>query len=371
MKNKFGYIHKKSKNNYTTLNIVYNIGSAYENENTYGISHLMEHLITKSVDKYQERFINDCIEFNAYTSMTHVVVYFKGLDSKLTPEFKNELVNCILNDYNKISVEEFENEKKIVTQEIYDAYEDNLTAHYYNILYGYFGISVPTGMIDCVNNYSFEESRKYAYEFFKHPARIVEFSKVPTNFDNIDYNTSIFDVKKPKFKKTNKYIIKPTDNNKVYFYGISKKIVSKKDYPYLTIGLSILSDGLQSPFYQEFREKNGLCYSIILDTLMIHNNGIVSFEACTTKENIEEFNKVFEKMNNDIKSYLNKERFENIINLYKTRLEVRKCFICEDIDNVIKNEDLTMPKKLDNITYEKVVEVTCDYFGKNMFLEQR
>ena len=89
---KAGHVFKKNKLGLTSLNIVFPTGCAYEKPGRRGISHLMEHLITKSVDKYMDRFTNDCIDFNASTSQNYVVVYFRGLEDKLPSDFKKELV---------------------------------------------------------------------------------------------------------------------------------------------------------------------------------------------------------------------------------------------------------------------------------------
>lgn len=371
MANKFGYVYKKSRLKLTSLNIVYNIGSAFEKPGMRGISHLMEHLITKAVDKYEDRFLNDCIEFNAYTSLNHVVVYFRGLDSKLTPDFKQELVNAILYNFNEITQEQFDTEKMIVTQEILDEYENPDDGHFANILYGYYNVTDPAGVPEDVANFTLKEARKLAKDFFSKPARIVEVGPTSTTFKKIKYNTEIAPTNVPKFKKTKNIIKNVAAGDKVCMFGLSKKILKKSDYPYLIIGLNMLSDGLQSPLYQEISEKRGLSYFVGADKTMFGQAGIVDVFVCTTPEKLDELISVFTKIKNNIKKYLTKDRFKIIINLIKTKREIEKCLPYKGVSDLITPEDLRLPKNLDKIEFKKVVEVTEKYFGENMVIETR
>lgn len=371
MANKFGYIFKKSRVKLTSLNIVFNSGAAYESKGTNGISHLMEHLITKAVDIYQDRFLNDCIEFNAYTTHNHVVVYFKGLESKLTPEFKQELVGKILNGFADVTPEMFETERDIVYQEILDGFEDALEGNWMNIVHGYYNVTETLGTIDDVGTFTYKDAKKLAKSFYTRPARIVEVASKPTQFKKIKYNEEVNPVAIPKFKKTIKIVKNVATGDKVCVYGFSKRIINKADYPYLVVSLSMLSDGLSSPLYQEVREKRGLTYYIGASPEMYATKGIAAIFTATTKDKADQVVEVLTKMSNNIKKYLTKERYNVIINLLKTKREIEKCMPIKNISDLIAPEDLRLPKNLDKLSFNKIIEVTEKYFGSNMLFEVR
>ena len=59
--------------------IVYNGVVVNENEGTYGISHLIEHLVCKNLDdEFTESLEKNGITWNAYTTPNNVVFYIKG-----------------------------------------------------------------------------------------------------------------------------------------------------------------------------------------------------------------------------------------------------------------------------------------------------
>jgi predicted Zn-dependent peptidase len=89
--------------------IVYKGSTNLEKPGWRGLSHLMEHLVCKSVDHLQEDFDRDGLIFNAYTSRNEIVFYLTGLDSRVN-KWKETLINLLLNF--QITNEEFENERK-------------------------------------------------------------------------------------------------------------------------------------------------------------------------------------------------------------------------------------------------------------------
>ena len=102
---KTGYFFVKNIQNkkLTSLNIIYHIGSAYEARGRRGVAHLMEHMITKCIDKYTSRFTRDCVTFNAVTTSNYIKVYFTGLKEKLPADFKQQLVKEILHSFDNLT----------------------------------------------------------------------------------------------------------------------------------------------------------------------------------------------------------------------------------------------------------------------------
>mgnify|MGYP004449723907 CR=1 FL=1 len=202
-----GHIYKKSKLKLTSLSIVFPTGSIYDKEGKRGIYHLMEHLITKPLDKYQDLFTANCIEFNAMTSINYGIVYFNGLDSKLTPELKKEVVNCLLNNFNEVTEEQFNIEKQIVSQEIMDVYNDTFNGNLMNIFYSHYNVHDPAGIPDEVNSITFDEVKELARVVFNKPLRIVEIGPSKTEFNNITYNSVLPEPIRVNYKKTKKEVL--------------------------------------------------------------------------------------------------------------------------------------------------------------------
>ena len=361
---KAGHVFKKSKIGLTSLNIVFPTGAAYEKPGRRGISHLMEHLITKGVDKYMDRFTNDCIDFNASTSQNYVVVYFRGLEDKLPADFKQELVRAILNDYVNITEKEFENEKKIVMQELLDTYEDPNDGHYTNLIYNYFGVHDPTGIPEDIEAFTYADMLQVAREQYTKPLRIVEVGKDKTDFSNIEYLDTLPEPVTLKFRDRKQEILPVTDSEKVNVFVFSKHPVIKTEYPLALIGMQMLCEGLNSPFCQEIREKRGLSYFVIGDIHLITKNGILYMNACTDKEHQKELEDIFREMCKDITKYLTRERYEIIINQIKTMFRMKKCLRWKNVGDLINMEMPNLEEWINDgkIWYEKLVGIMQKYF---------
>ena len=95
--------------------IVYNRTSINEKSGIYGISHLVEHLLSTNLDDILiEDFQNNGISWNAYTSPTNIVFYLTGLDKHVS-KFKEKYLNKLL--YLNTSQQEFDIEKKSLLAE--------------------------------------------------------------------------------------------------------------------------------------------------------------------------------------------------------------------------------------------------------------
>jgi predicted Zn-dependent peptidase len=168
-----------------------------------------------------DRFTNDCIDYNASTSQNYVVVYFRGLEDKLPPDFKKELVRALLNDYVNITEKEFENEKKIVMQELLDSYEDPNDGHYTNLIYNYFDVHDPTGIPADIEAFTYADMLQVAKEQYTKPLRIVEVGKDKTDFSNIEYLDTLPEPVTLKFRDRKQEILPVTDSEKVNIFVFS------------------------------------------------------------------------------------------------------------------------------------------------------
>lgn len=361
---KSGHIFKKNKLGLTSLNIVFPTGSIYEKPGRRGISHLMEHLITKSVDKYMDQFTNDCIDFNASTSQNYVVVYFRGLEDKLPSDFKKELVRAILNDYVNITPKDFENEKKIVMQELLDTYEDPNEGNYTNLLYNYFDVHDPTGIPAEIEAFTYEEMQAVVKEQYSKPLRIIEVGKTATDFSDIEYLDTLPDPVQIKYKDRKQEIFPVTESEKVNVFVFSKIPIIKTECPPVIVGMQMLCEGLNSPFCQEIRETRGLSYYVMGDVHLISKNGVLVMNACTDKKNAKELEELFRIMCANVEKYLTRERYNIIINQLKTMFKIKKCLKWKNVGDLINMEMPNLEEWINDgkINYEKLVGIMQKYF---------
>lgn len=357
-----GYVHRsQQKSEFTSLTIVYPAGAIYEPEGKHGVSHLMEHLICKLVSKYEDKFLNDCIEFNAETCFNYVQFYFRGLESMLPGEFKQELVKSLLSGFDSISEEEFETEKQIVIQEITDCYDDPIGGTILNNFYKYYNLIEPGGLVDDIKRFTFDDAKQMYNQVFMHPLRIVEVGKEWNDFSWVNYTTDLPFHIVPKFKDTKKEIMPVLKGDKAQVFAYGKRILKRSDYQYLAIAAVMLTCGRYSPMTQELREKRGLTYDISCEFQSIQDHSIFWFYAMTSKEKAQELHDILEEMCKNVRKYLTKERFDTAINFIRTKRKIQKCNLWKHPHKYTENENPRIITTLENIQFEKLVGIVERY----------
>jgi predicted Zn-dependent peptidase len=292
------------------LGVSYLHGGSYERPGHRGISHLMEHLMCKTSDDMREELRSLGVEHNAYTSDNRVVFWWSGLDRALTlvaPRLFDKLTQQPV----LWTKEQFENEKKTVLQEYGDTFNDQFEGTYYNALRQFYNHTGAIGYRKDIELFSYEDSILFA-EQFKEPFLICEvgqknldpsvsFTRVKESNDAVfgDYvaNGTLILEDVPKEDKT---IVGLLGNTPLAGYKTSK----------LDFLMTCITGGLESPLYQEIREKRGLSYYSMGFTTKIGDKAVPMFFASTTNDNVAELTKVYEDtFSAPIESILTPERF--------------------------------------------------------------
>lgn len=361
------YIYKKSSVKKTSFTVVFNSGSLFEKEGQYGTMHLMEHLICKTfIDEYDTLTAN-AVDWNAYTGHEHIVVYMRGLASRLTSDIKKRVLKKILGGLDNLTEEVFQKEKAVVIQEYMDNFNDPVSGKFLNWMRTHYGDYGPIGEISCIQNFTLEDVKKIYKEMLSKPARIIEVGPTSTDLSdmNIEYAEELIrQPRKIKYKKDYKLVqqeVLPMD--KSAFLVHSKKLVSKSDYPFINVAVAMISDGLNSPLTQEIRVKRGLSYFSHGMVDHIWNDSILTFESCTTKENEEELTNVYNDLLNNVDKYLTKERYDMIMSMAQCEKEEMKLFRFAHVNDLINKGLPQMPNNLSKITFEKVKEVAKKYIN--------
>ena len=347
----------KSNNENAIVSIAYENPVLFEDENTFGVSHLLEHMIYESVSDKEEEYSEHCITSNAYTSSNEVVFFIEGLSEEIE-NYRNNFIDRIINY--KPTKEHFEKQIKIVTQEYNDAISDNTSRIYYNTLIKNYNFCSSIGTKKALDGLTFEAVENFFNNFFK-PSKIIigdkeepSIKEYPFTFmKNENYN-KLFDTYEEK--KINEDCIEVTMS--------SKLIPVNEDSYYVPFICKMLGDGLKSPLYTEIREKQGLIYWIAANTVSVGDNSIVLIRTSTSKKNIDKVKEtIYEVLNNNIK-YLTKERYNICYNNLRIKTKLRAQNTVDLVDEFLESnrKELKATRNLDKISYEGMMEYYKKWF---------
>ena len=364
------YIFKKKSLKMTTLVIVFDAGARLEQQGKYGTMHLMEHLICKTFKDMYPELTKLGISWNAFTSDEMVEVYFKGLDKYLTNDLKEKLARRLVDGLSWVSEEEFETEKKVVCQEYADCMFSPESASTINIMRKWFGVYTPIGYLEDIQAFTYEDMLETYEKYFRKPVKITEIGRYKTEvFENFDYQEIEKTQNKVKFKKHNDMPLEEiSSDDKIPVFAVSKKIVSKSDYPYLGVGLDMLTDGLESPFYKELREKLGLTYFVCTQINCYIDHGVMMIEACTGNDRKDELIEKMQELIATSEQFLSKERFNTIMSSVKIQRETQDALLFNSHNRFSTISKMLYPNNLNKIELDKVIKVTLEYLSKTVIL---
>ncbi len=367
---------KNIKNNIelSSFHVVFDGSSMVEKVGTFGASHICEHLICKSFEHLQDDFQRYGISWNAYTSNSEVVFYISGLEQYIT-KYKYEFLKLILSY--EPTEDELENEKKIVLEEYKDSFNDQISNHFLNLnrkLYGYYH---PIGLRSDIENFTIEDCRKYLNLFYKKPTKIINISKNDDfkfdvdfrdskiyepfklienqKFFNIENETDIVPDGVIPLELINKY------KNKESIINVSN--VATSDFPYIAFTCSMLGSGLNSPLYQEVREKSGLAYYVQCINQKLNNtSSCVTILTETSNENVEEVQNGIRKILTNKEKYLTQDRFDIIKDNFLVKLKKNDILRHANVTKYVEPPYWSMGNLIHEITLDDIYQTMDKYF---------
>lgn len=342
--------------------IVYKGSTNLEKPGWRGLSHLMEHLIFKSVDHLQESFDRDGLNYNAYTSNNEIVFYLTGLDSRVN-KWKDTFLNLLLKF--QITEEEFENERKIVLEEYMDSFNDQAQVHYLNLNRMLFNNYTAIGSRQDLENLQYQDIIDFFDLQYAKPSKIINISRDSKYYnDSIEFATPEYTTNleieshNEIFELRNEYI------DKTSIIAVSPVI--NEDFGYATFINYMLSLGLISPLYSEIREKRGLVYYIHchLDTKNKQANSMIS--TITSNENVEELLQCLQEIISNPDKYITQERLEVVKDFFTVKKEINDVMRHENVNSLI-TDNQTIYDIVDTVTIEKIREVYAKYYNFENF----
>jgi len=335
-----------------------------EKPGIYGISHLMEHLVCKAYDHLQDEMDENGISWNAYTSGNEIVFYWTGLEENLK-KYRHKFLDLI-KKFN-VTKEEFENEKNIVIQEYFDSFNDQTQAHYLNLCRREFNHYGPIGLLEDLQKISYEDCKDYFKLQYSKPGKIINVSNekmkgASKNFKDFSQFTTdpyTYDIKKnldAKLENLNQF------DGKRSIVIFSEPITEKEHFAPAKMITQLLTSGLNSPLYQEIREKRGLVYYIQSWVDRTGMTGRNYFASMTTDENVEPFKKALIEILKEPKKHLTQKRFDQIKKKLQIGYKKNSINMHANVNKFIDPDEWVLENYIDDMKLKDCLDIYDKYF---------
>lgn len=284
-------------------------GSKYEEDDTSGLSHLIEHLMVNNAsnnEKYK-KIISEITSFgvlyNAGTTKETTSYYFTGLSNMIQSCIK--ALASIIMDNRNFTLDNLENEKKVVVQEATSFYSsfNQIKERTSQSIWGDMGIGrIIVGNIEKIKSAKLENLRE-----------MVDLSYNPSNscvvvVGDIDYMETLHMIEdnfgRWEDNQTREYdeIVNSEPgiyynnnktNNAVISIGFKAPAYRDKNRFPIEIISKILGDtSLESRLVQEIRIKRGLAYNLGSFVNFYEQRGVIGFTVVCSNSSVSEVVKI-------------------------------------------------------------------------------
>lgn len=356
-------LNLKSQNDLSGFYIVYEGSTNIESKGTYGLSHLMEHLLCKTFFHLLEDFDRDGIEWNAYTSNNEIVFHFVGLESKLD-KYRNKILKAVSSF--DITKEQFENERKIVLSEYEDSFNSQDESHSLNLYRKLFNDYSPIGLRDDLKNLKFLDCLNFYEKQFINPTKIINVSKTK-KIKNLDIEFSDKVIDKKIHYGNNKTTLELGNQFKDKTSLIMLSPVIEEHNAEVHFLNSMISLGLKSPLYKEVREEKGLVYYIHCYQSRHNKDGLINISTQTSNKNVNDVISSVEKVLKKKESILNKDRFNLVRDYYLSRRDKEEILRYENVGRYITPDGWSVYDILDNVKLKDLKEIYERYYDFSKF----
>jgi predicted Zn-dependent peptidase len=312
-------------------------GSKHENENTSGLSHLVEHLMVNnaSENNYYRNIIDEItsygVVYNAGTTKETTSYYFTGL-SNMLDKCISALATIIIDNRN-FKLENLENEKKVVIQEATSFYSsfNQIKERTSQAIWGDVGVGkIIVGDIEKVKSSRIEQLQN-----------IINSSYTPENscivvVGDIDYTKTLSMIEESFSRwsdhetahyeevvdsETGIYYNANKTSNAVISVGFRAPSNKDKDRFNIEVISKILGDSsLESRLVKEIRVKRGLAYNVGSFVSLYENRGTIGFSVVCSNNSVNEVIKIMvEEFNHVKQTGFRDEEIERAKKILETR----------------------------------------------------
>lgn len=353
----------QSETNLSGFYVVFNRTIVNEKNGIFGISHFVEHLIGQNFDdEIVEKFQNEGITWNAYTSPTNIVFYMIGLDKNISRN-RSLFLKSLL--YLDIQDNKFEIEKKSLLEEYTNLFNIQSSSHILNMYRKLFNSYNTIGKKEDIMSITKEDCYHHREKYYNLPTKIINISKYSEFETNIEFNNFQNDFYINYVLNNNIMFEKYKSRNKSSIIFISPII--NDNWASVFFINYMLTNGLNSALYDVVRKKMGLAYYIKsnLDRLSDFSGvNLISTETDDNKVN-DLINVIDETLNN--KYFLTEEKFTKTRISIINKIETLSINRYNNVDTYIKPDNWTIEKQINDITYDNIIETYNKYFNVNNF----
>ncbi len=350
-------LNLKSQTDLSGFYVVYEGSTNIERKGIYGIAHFSEHLQCKAYEHLQNEFERKSILWNAYTSSNNIVFLFTGLDEYLAP-YRDVVLN-LMNGFIPTE-QQFNDERRIIIEEYKDCFNSQNQAHALNLSRKLFNDFDPIGSLQDLESMTYQDMIDFMKIQYAAPSKIINVSKHSDYKSNIKFN-------KPSITKEVKYgnydnILEIGNEYKDKSSIIISTPIIENYFNYISFITEMLSGGLQSPLYQEVREKRGLTYGIHCYISRLHDKAIAVIMAETSNDKVDEMIETIKMVIEDPNKYLTQERFDIVkegMLIRKKKSEIKRY---SNVGKFIEPKGWSTDDILDKLTLDKIKEVYSKYF---------
>ena len=360
-------INKTNETKLSGFYIVYKGSINLEKKGWYGLSHLMEHLKCKCIDDLMDSFQEDAISWNAYTANNKIVFYFTGLERCLE-KYRDIIIERMYQPFEQyVSEDELINEIKIVLKEYNQSFTGQEETFYQNYMRRNYSCYSPIGLREDIENTTYQDCLDFYDLQYKNPDCIVNISKdyVYSN-DSLEF-TDRSNTMKVDWKKDETIEIEKPIESENTIEVIYDQTIDNEDIPHIKIINSMLTSGLNSPFYQEIREKRALCYGIGNYVVELGNTNILMINVMTSPENVPELEEGLNEILENKEKYLTTARLEVIKNGTLISKEKNEINAHASINDVLDSSVNKLYEVIETVTLEDIYTVYDKYFSLDKF----
>lgn len=343
-----GNINKKSSvKGMGSFTIFFEGSSNLEQPGQRGLHHLAEHLVCHAWDDLQDKISSYGLSYNAMTYNDKVIFYWHGLDRKIE-ELINEGKALDILGYVP-SKEQFDNEKKIVLQEYDDGFNEQRVL-FENINRAYYGQYSPIGLRSDIESITYEDMLHFMQERFSNPTSIIRVGKKMNSKIKFSDRVCVPETSFSKIPELSNVEYHGTFDTTLLgdFINIESNTIPEQ---YIQTINQMWTYGLNSPLYQEIREKRGLVYGLGLYNSCHNNNNANFFYASTS--NPKEVRDVFMDTIANTDKYITEERFEIIRERAICKTETTECLNYNNLHEYYSDVDVSSTF-LKNMKFEDV-----------------
>lgn len=362
-------INLKNPTDLSGIYFVYKGSTNLEKKGWFGISHYMEHLMCKNFDDLQDVLQENGISWNAYTSNNVIVFYFTGLEKYLAP-FRDTLIERMTSF--RATPEECEKEKKIVLEEYMDGFTEQYSAHSENFFRRYYNSYSPIGLKEDIEKYTYQDCLDFFKVQYQEPDYVINISKDYTLTSSIKFKDRS-GLLRSDWGFSDKTILEPGNfpGDKTSIIWNKPLPVAAEDYPVVMFINSMLINGLNSPLYQEIREKRGLVYYLHCYSSKIGTLPYLNISTMTSDKNVNELESVLAEVLSNKEKYLTSQRLEMVRKSSLISREKKDINRYSDISDIISPDVAKLNSKLETLTLDEIYHVYDKYYSVDDFIKNK